>query len=111
VKSGKLRVLAVLSPTRASIFPDTPTIAESGYAGFEASVWYGVIGPANLPAAVVTRLHDEIQRALALPEVRERLVVSGGEVTPGSTAQFAALLASERARYEKLIRDAQIKPD
>jgi len=111
VKSGKLRVLAVLSPTRASIFPDTSTIAESGYAGFEASVWYGVIGPANLPAAVVTRLHDEIQRALALPEVRERLVVSGGEVTPGSTAQFAALLASERARYEKLIRDAQIKPD
>jgi len=111
VKSGKLRVLAVLSPTRTSIFPDTPTIAESGYPGFEASVWYGFIAPANLPAAVVTRLHDEIQRALALPEVRERLVASGGEVTPGTTAQFANLLASERARYEKLIRDAQIKPD
>lgn len=111
VRSGKLRVLAVLSPSRTSIFPDTPTIAESGYPGFEASVWYGFIGPANLPAAVVTRLHAEVQRALALPEVRERLVASGGEVTPGSTAQFAALLASERARYEKLIRDAQIKPD
>ena len=111
VRSGKLRVLAVLSPSRTSIFPDAPTIAESGYPGFEASVWYGFIGPANLPAAVVTRLHAEIQRALALPEVRDRLVASGGEVTPGPTAQFAALLASERARYEKLIRDAQIKPD
>ncbi len=88
VRSGKLRVLAVLSPSRTSIFPDTPTIAESGYPGFEASVWYGFIGPANLPAAVVTRLHAEVQRALALPEVRERLVASGGEVTPGSTAQL-----------------------
>ena len=111
VKSGKLRVLAVLSPSRTSIFPDTPTIAESGYPGFEASVWYGFIGPANLPAGLVTRLHAEVQRALALPEVRDRLVASGGEVVAGSTAQFAALLASERARYEKLIRDAQIKPD
>jgi tripartite-type tricarboxylate transporter receptor subunit TctC len=111
VKSGKLRVLAVLSPSRTPIFPDTPTIAESGFAGFEASVWYGFIGPANLPAAVVTRLHAEIQRALALPEVRDRLVASGGEVTPGTTAQFATLLAGERTRYEKLIRDAQIKPD
>lgn len=111
VRSGKLRVLAVLSPTRTSIFADAPTIAESGYPGFEASVWYGFIGPANLPPAVVTRLHGEIQRALALPEVRERLVASGGEATPGSTAQFAALLSSERARYEKLIRDARIQPD
>jgi tripartite-type tricarboxylate transporter receptor subunit TctC len=111
VRSGKLRVLAVLSPARTGIFPDAPTIAESGYPGFEASVWYGLIGPANLPAAVVTRLHGEIQRALALPEVRERLVAAGGEVTPGSVEQFAALLASERARYEKLIRDARIQPD
>jgi len=110
-RSGKLRVLAVLSPARTSIFPDAPTIAESGYPGFEASVWYGFIGPANLPAAVVARLHGEIQRALTRPEVSERLVASGGEVTPGSTAQFAALLASERARYEKLIREARIQPD
>jgi len=111
VKSGKLRVLAVLSPARTAIFPDAPTIAESGFPGFEASVWYGVIGPAGLPASVVARLHAEIQKALALPEVRDRLTASGGEVLPGTTERFASLLASERARYEKLIREARITPD
>ena len=111
VRAGKLRVLAVLSPARSAIFPDAPTIAESGFAGFEASVWYGLIAPAGLPAAITTRLHAELQRALALPEVKDRLVAAGGEVTPGSIEQFAALLARERVRYEKLIRDARIQPD
>jgi tripartite-type tricarboxylate transporter receptor subunit TctC len=111
VKSGKVRVLAVLTPTRSSIFPDVPTIAESGYPGFEASVWYGFVGPANLPPAVVARLHAEIQKALALPEVRERLANAGGEVLPGPTERLGALLASEQARYAKLIREARIQPD
>ncbi len=111
VGSGKLRVLTVLSPQRTAIFPDTPSIAEAGYPGLEASVWYGFIGPAGLPAPVVQRLHGEIQRALALPEVRDRLISSGGEVTPGPTEQFATLLSREKVRYEKLIREARIQPD
>jgi tripartite-type tricarboxylate transporter receptor subunit TctC len=111
VKAGKLRVLAVLSPARAGILPDVPTIAESGYPGFEASVWYGFVGPAGLPASVVARLHAEIQKALASPEVRERLTGAGGEVLPGPVDRFTALLASERSRYERLIRDARIQPD
>ena len=111
VKAGKLRVLAVLSPTRAGIFPDVPTIAESGYAGFEASVWYGFVGPAGLPAPIVARLHADIQKALGVPEVRDRLTVAGGEVLPGPVERFTALLGSERARYEKLIREARIQPD
>ena len=110
-RAGKLRVLAVMSAARSPIFPDVPTLAESGWPGFEASVWYGFIGPAGLPAPVVARLHAEVQRALALPEVRERLASAGGEVLPGPVERFAALLASERARYDKLIREAQIKPD
>jgi tripartite-type tricarboxylate transporter receptor subunit TctC len=111
VKAGKLRVLAVLSPTRAGILPDVPTIAESGFPGFEASVWYGFIGPAGLPAAVVSRLHAEVQKALATPDVRERLASAGGEVLPGDVERFAALLASERTRYDKLIREARIQLD
>ncbi len=111
VKSGKLRVLAVLSPTRTPIFADVPSIAEAGYPGFEASVWYGFIGPAGLPAPVVASLHGAIQKALFVPEVRDRLVNAGGEVQPGPTERLTQLIASEQARYTKLIRDASIKPD
>jgi tripartite-type tricarboxylate transporter receptor subunit TctC len=111
VKTGKLRVLAVMSPGRSALFPDVPTIAESGFPGFEAAVWYGVIGPGAMPAPVVARIHEEVQRALRSAEVRERLASAGGEVLPASTEQFAAMVAAERARYEKLIREAGIKPD
>jgi tripartite-type tricarboxylate transporter receptor subunit TctC len=111
VRSGKLRVLAALSEKRSPIFPEAPTIAESGFPGFEASVWYALIGPKGLPAPVVARLHQEAQKALAQPGVRDRLTSAGGEVTPGPVSMLAALLASEKARYEKLIRDAKIQPD
>ena len=111
VKAGKLRVLAVLSEKRSPIFPDAPTIAESAFPGFEASVWYGLVGPAGLPAAVIARLHQEVQRAIATSDVRERLASAGGDVAPGSSAMFADLLRQEQQRYEKLIRDANIKPD
>jgi tripartite-type tricarboxylate transporter receptor subunit TctC len=110
-KAGKLRVLAALSPARSPIFPDVPTIAESGFPGFEASVWYGVVGPAGLPPAVVARLHAEVQKALASPEVRDRLAGAGGEVLPGPVERLTTLLASERTRYDKLIREARIQPD
>ena len=111
VKAGKLRVLAVLSPARSGVLPEVPTIAESGFPGFEASVWYGLVGPAGLPPALVARLHAEVQKALASPEVRERLAGAGGETLPGPTERFATLLASEKLRYEKLIREARIQPD
>ena len=111
VKSGKLRVLAVMTPRRSGIFPDVPTVAELGFPGFEASVWYGIIGPRGLPAPLVTRLHGDIQRALGVDDVKQRLASAGGEVVPGSTDMFAALVASERTRYEKLIRAARIQPD
>ncbi len=111
VKSGKLKVLAVLSATRSPIFPEVPTIAESGFAGFEASVWYGLLAPAATPKSIIVKLHAEVQKALQMPEVRARMTGVGGEVIPGTTEQFAALIHSERSRYEKLIREANIKPD
>ena len=111
VKAGKLRVLAVLSPNRSPIYPDAPTIAEYGYPGFEASVWYGFIAPASTPKPIVSRLHDEVQKALQSKEVRDRLANAGGEVLPGSSEQFASLIRSERQRYAKLVREANIKPD
>jgi tripartite-type tricarboxylate transporter receptor subunit TctC len=108
VKSGKLKVLAVLSADRSPIFPEVPTIAESG---FEASVWYGLLAPAATPKPIIVKLHAEVQKALQSAEVRSRMTGVGGEVIPGTTEQFAALIHSERVRYEKLIREAHIKPD
>lgn len=111
VRSGRLKLLAVLSPNRSAIFPDVPTIAESGFPGFEASVWYGLVAPAATPKPVVVRLHAEVQRALQTAEVRERMTSVGGEIIPGSAEMFTSLIRSERQRYEKLVREANIKPD
>jgi tripartite-type tricarboxylate transporter receptor subunit TctC len=111
VASGKLKVLAVLSPTRSAIFPEVPTIAESGFPGFEASVWYALVAPSKTPRDLVARLHDEVQKALKSPEVQARMIGVGGEVSPGSQDMAAALIHSERQRYEKLVREANIKPD
>ena len=111
VKSGKLKVLAVLSPNRSPIFPDVPTIAESGFPGFEASVWYGLVAPAATPKTVVNKLHDEVQKALQTKEVRERMSQVGGEVVPGSSEMFSQLIRSEHVRYAKLVREAHIQPD
>jgi tripartite-type tricarboxylate transporter receptor subunit TctC len=104
-------VLAVMSSGRSPVFPEVPTIAESGFPGFEAAVWYGFLAPIATPRPVIERLYGEIQKALVSAEVRERLAAVGGEVTPGSTADFAMLIKNERARYEKLVREAKIKPD
>lgn len=95
----------MLSSACSTLYPDVPTIAESGFAGFVASVL------ARLPQAVVTRVHAEVQRALASPEVRDRLASAGGEVLPGPVEHFTTLLASERSRYDRLIREARIQPD
>ena len=111
VKSGRLKVLAVMSLTRSPALPDVPTIVESGFPGFEASVWYGFMAPAATPKPIIERLHAEVQKALATPEVRERMAAVGGEAVPASIADFAALIRADRQRYDKLVREAKIKPD
>lgn len=110
-KAGKLKVLAALSAQRTTIFPDTPTIAESGYPGFEASVWYGLVAPAATPKAVIEKLHDAVQKALLTPEVKGRMTGVGGEVIPGNAQAFGQLIHNERVRYEKIVKEAHIKPD
>jgi tripartite-type tricarboxylate transporter receptor subunit TctC len=111
VKAGKLRVLAVMSADRSAVLPGVPTVAESGYPGFEASVWYGFVAPAGAPKPVLAALHNAVQKALESKEVREQLAAAGGVTLPGPPEQFAKLLKSDAARYGKLIREAGIKPD
>jgi tripartite-type tricarboxylate transporter receptor subunit TctC len=109
VKAGKLRVLAALSASRVSTLPDTPTIAESGYPGFEASVWHAFIAPKGTPREAVERLNAEVRKALASPEVKERLAALGAEVSPSGPEELGALVRSERVRYDKLIRELNLK--
>ena len=111
IKSGKLRALAVLGARRSGLLPEVPTIAESGFPGFEASVWYGLMAPAATPRPVLARLTAATLKAAASPAVRERLAAAGGEVTPLDAAAFAAHLAAERERYARLITANKIKPD
>lgn len=108
--AGRVKVLAALSAQRIPTMPNVPTIAESGYPGFEATVWYGFIAPKGTPEPVVKKLHAAIQQALATQDVQTRMQQVGGVVTPGSTEMFAELVRSERKRYEKLINDTGIKP-
>jgi tripartite-type tricarboxylate transporter receptor subunit TctC len=110
-RSGKLKVLAVMSGERAAVLPGVPTVDESGYPGFESSVWYGFVAPAGLPQPLQAKLHEAVQKALASPEVREQLAAAGGVTLPGPAAQFDKLLKTDAARYGKLIREASIKPD
>ncbi len=109
VKAGKLKVLAALSAERVTTLPDAPTIAESGFAGFEASVWHAFIAPKGTPPAVVERLRAEIHKALADPEVKERLAILGAVVAPTTAAELGKMVRSEHERYGKLIREAGIK--
>ena len=111
VQAGKLRVLAVLSAKRSPMFPDVPTISENGFAGFEASVWYGLVAPVATPASILQRLHDEVQKALGTKEVKDRLLAVGGEVSPGTMETFKKLIHSERLRYEKIIKENNIQTD
>ena len=111
VRAGKLRALAVTSARRTSAAPEVPTVAESGYPGFEATNWYGVLAPIGTPAPIVSRLHSEIARALALPELREKLTELGLEIIGDSPEEFAAAIKAELPRWAKVIKDAGIKPE
>jgi len=111
VRDGKLRPLAVTSLRRSPVAPNVPTIDESGYPGFEATVWYGLLAPAGTTATIVRKLHLETVRVLALPEVRAKLADLGIEVIGNSPEEFAAAIKSEIPKWAKLLKDSGIKAD
>lgn len=110
VQEGKLRALAVTSLHRSQAVPDLPTIAESGYPGFEATNWYGLLAPAGAPMPVVQRLRAETAKALAAPPMRDKLAGMGIEVTGDSPEEFAALIRAEIPKWSRVIRELGIKP-
>jgi tripartite-type tricarboxylate transporter receptor subunit TctC len=111
VRTGRLRALAVLSAQRSGLLPDVPTIAESGFPGFEASVWYGLMAPAATPKPVLARLTAATLAAARSQEVRQRLTAAGGEATPLDAEAFGAHVQNERDRYARLITANKIQPD
>jgi tripartite-type tricarboxylate transporter receptor subunit TctC len=111
IKAGKLRALAVGSSKRIAALPDVPTVAESGFKGFETSQWYGIMVPAGTPEPIVKKLSAEINRILKLPDVVERLTADGS-VPQGSTQQeFAAFIDSEAKRWGQVVKTANIKAE
>lgn len=110
VKAGKLRLLAVTEPRRSALLKDVPTVAET-LPGYEMSVWYAVFGPAGMPHELAMRLNAEINKALAVPEVRSRMDAMGVELVNSTPEQLAEALKRDTARYTKVIHELGIKLD
>jgi tripartite-type tricarboxylate transporter receptor subunit TctC len=111
IRSGRLRALAVSSPERITALPDVPTVAESGYPGFEADQWYGVVAPAGTPEAMVTRLNAEVNKALVLPDVAKQLAGEGAVPMPTTPRAFGELIAREIPRWAEVVKAGNVKPD
>jgi tripartite-type tricarboxylate transporter receptor subunit TctC len=111
VKSGRVRGLAVSSPTRSPAFPDLPTVAEAGVPGYDATTWTGIVAPAGAPNAIVAKLNAEINAALAKPSLREKLLALGSEPVTGTPAQFGDFIRKENAKWADVIKRSGAKVD
>jgi tripartite-type tricarboxylate transporter receptor subunit TctC len=110
IRDGKIRPLAVTAAARVEVLPDLPLVADY-VPGYEASAWYGIVGPKGTPADVVDRLNREVNAILAEPDKKQRLADLGASLLPGSPADFAKLLADETAKWGKVIHFAGIKAE
>jgi tripartite-type tricarboxylate transporter receptor subunit TctC len=111
VKGGKLKLIAVMSSTRLSFLPDVPTVAESGFPGFVGGQWQALYGPKGLSKEIVERLRMESTLFLNLPDVKRRFAEQGAEVATGTPEELTRFVVSERAKFDRLVKDHNIKVD
>jgi tripartite-type tricarboxylate transporter receptor subunit TctC len=111
IKGGGMRALAVTSQKRSDDLPAVPTINESGYKGFDARTWFGLLAPAGTPAPIIARLNAEINKVLKMPEVRDKIRVEGGDVMGGAPEQFAAMIKAEIPRWGIVVKESGAKID
>lgn len=111
IKTGRLHAIAQTGIKRAKAFADVPTVIEAGYPGFSASIWMGLVGPANMPAAMVARLSSDMNKVLVLPDVSSKLEGFGAEDGGGTPERFATFIQSEQAKWAQLIKSKGIKAD
>jgi tripartite-type tricarboxylate transporter receptor subunit TctC len=104
VRSGRLRALAVTSRKRSTGLPDIPTVAESGYPNFDASSWFGLVGPAAMPKALAEKISSDIARVMAAPEMHAKFIDQGAEPVASTPAQFGEYMRSETAKWEKVVK-------
>jgi tripartite-type tricarboxylate transporter receptor subunit TctC len=110
VKEGRMRALAVCGSTRSALLPDVPTMAEAGVSGYDATSWYGLLAPGATPRPPISRLGEESAKALATPDLRERLINQGIDPAKGGPDEFARVLTAEYPKWEKVIKAAGIPP-
>jgi tripartite-type tricarboxylate transporter receptor subunit TctC len=111
VRTGRLRALAVSTARRSPQAPDLPTIEESGVPGYDVTPWYGILGPAGLPTAIVTRWNREVARIVRLPDMKEKFVAQGIDLVSSTPEAFAALIKAELPKWRKVVRDSGAKVD
>ena len=111
VRGGKLRALAVTSPRRSAGLPEVPTIAESGFPGFDASSWFGLVGPAGLPREIATRLQTEIARILKQPAMREKFIQQGADPIGNTPDEFGKYMRDETAKWANIVKVSGAQAD
>lgn len=111
VRTGRLRALATTGEQRSPALPDLPTVAESGVKGYEASLWYGFVGPARMPPEIVQRLYTEIAAILAMPETREKLASQGVDAKSTTPEEFARIMVADTARWAKVVQKLGLHAD
>ena len=111
IKGGNVRALAVTTTTRSAVLPDLPTMAEAGMKGYDTSTWGGLLAPAGTPRDVVAKINAEANKALAAPDVRDKLAAAGIEPVGGTSAQFGSFIQSEMARWAKVAQVAGVQPE
>jgi tripartite-type tricarboxylate transporter receptor subunit TctC len=111
IKAGKLKALAVTSRERAPALPNVPTIAESGFPGFEASSWFGLLAPAGTPQPVIATINGEVAKWLASPDAKEKLLAQGANAAGGTPEDFAKHIAAETAKWQKVVKESGAKVD
>jgi len=111
LKAGRLKAVATTAAKRSPGLPNTPTFAESGLPGYDTYEWYGLFAPARIPRAALARLNGEVNRIIALPDVRERMLGLGAIPSGNSPEAFAAFVSGEMARWGKVAQQVGLRPD
>jgi tripartite-type tricarboxylate transporter receptor subunit TctC len=109
IKAGTARGLGVTSAGRQSSAPDLPTIAEAGVPGFEVTAWFGFMGPGNMPPALVSKVHADVVKALAMPDVRERMLPQAAEPVGNTPREYAAFISAEIAKWARVVKESGAK--